>query len=138
MAIGRILVGLAVVVCAFITIALLGVDAEGLAEHSVHIQAYRGCNPTSRRSIGDAGSEVYGREVLAGSIRPLHRLTGGGELNISMARRLKLWARKLRCRRRCNGHHGSSTGNRPRLRLVTGERGGCSNDGASPVLDAQE
>ncbi len=85
-----VLVGLAVVACAFIAIILLGIDAEGLAEHTVDVQVYCGGGPAAARSIRDGGPEVYSGDVLTGVIHPLHILTVGRELNIGMARCLKL------------------------------------------------
>src|ERR1700677_2611081 len=91
-AVGGVLVGLAVVVGALVTIILLRVNAEGLTERPINIQIDGGGDSASRRGVGNAGPEVDGGDVLAGVIGPLHVLAYGRELDEGMAGSLQLRA----------------------------------------------
>src|SRR5882757_3725014 len=89
-AISGIFVFLTIIVRAFVTVILQRVDTDRLPKHSIHVQIYRRRDPSSEWRIRNAGSEVDGRETLAGNIRPGYRLASVGELDKSMTRGLQL------------------------------------------------
>src|ERR1700733_6561949 len=70
-AIGRVLVRLAVIIGAFITIILHRVDAESLPEGPINIEVYCVANSSPSRRIRNAGPEIDGGNIRPGVIGPL-------------------------------------------------------------------
>ena len=134
-AIGRIFVGLAVVIGAFIAIVLQGIDTEGLAEHSVDIEVYRSADAASCGASGMQDLRLMA--VMFWPVLFVHgRIGRCGELNIGMARSFQLRAGILRRRRIREIDHGGTAAQCSIFGFQARERGGGSNDGTSPVTQS--
>lgn len=117
--IGGILIGLTIVIGAFVTIILHRTDRKGHAERAIHIEVNRIRDSKAPRRIWNAGAQVDGVDILSGIIGPANRLAGVGKRHKSVSRSLKFRA-GVRSRRRIRQIiYGRPTAKRPDLRLIT-------------------